>query len=128
MVNWKPRAMTPHLEDRKWMKIPKNTHKDPIDAHEKTRIYLGHPLNHQRPCFWYLKTSFFGGGNLCFSWFWVLLVDRHGLGSHFSRLFLLLHHVFCPLLGSSEPACIRCMFRPGSIIRHMTSARPRQAE
>ena len=30
--------------------------------------------NHQKPCFWYLKTSFLGGENLCFSWFWVLLV------------------------------------------------------
>ena len=23
--------------------------------------------NHQKPCFWYLKTWFFGGENLCFS-------------------------------------------------------------
>ena len=30
--------------------------------------------NHQNPCFWYLKTTFFGGENLCFSWFWVLMV------------------------------------------------------
>ena len=30
--------------------------------------------NHQKPCFWYLKTRFFGGENLCFSWFWVLPV------------------------------------------------------
>ena len=27
--------------------------------------------NHQKPCFWHLKTRFFGGENLCFSWFGV---------------------------------------------------------
>ena len=30
--------------------------------------------NHQKPCFWYLKNKFFGGENLWFSWFGVLLV------------------------------------------------------
>ena len=38
-------------------------------------MYLGHPVNHQKPCFWYLKNKFFGGEHLWFSWFWVLLVE-----------------------------------------------------
>ena len=34
-------------------------------------VYSRSPQTHQKPCFWYLKTRFFGGENLCFSWFWV---------------------------------------------------------
>ena len=35
--------------------------------------------NHPTPCFGYLKTRFFGGENLCFSWFLVPLgVADHG--------------------------------------------------
>ena len=37
--------------------------------------HLGHPVNHQKTCFCYLKTMFFGRWfYLSFSWFWVLLV------------------------------------------------------
>ena len=38
-------------------------------------IYLEHPLNLSKTLFWVPKKNmFFGGDNLCFSWFWVLQV------------------------------------------------------
>ena len=38
-------------------------------------LYLpGAPKTIKIPGFWYLKSRFIGGENLCFLWFWVLLV------------------------------------------------------
>ena len=45
----------------------------PPKTYGKTKVFtkktwfLG-TKNIQKPCFWYLKTRFFGGENLCFSW------------------------------------------------------------
>ena len=71
---------TSHLKDPMPKRLP--NHENGLLGPPRTRAmlwmevfrYLGHPVNHQRPCFWYLKTKFFGDENLCFSWFRVFLL------------------------------------------------------
>ena len=67
--------------------------------------------------FWYLKTRFFGGENLCFSWFWVPQVNRKPQNPKPSTSFTLRHP---PTSAGADGSCCfptTCFTKAAGVLR-----------